>query len=249
VVAAFWYVVFPHQTAVDILFLIFIAAVWLSRAIPPLYASPLTALPLAALGQLMWFRTGIFAILSVRRMKNVGFGFWPAAREWKIGALYFAGLLPVAAVAGWAVHFASPHLRYAGWETTTLIGWNLFRCPVGVALGGELFSAGCCNSGSRAGSATVGGLLLAALVFGSSLVVPAFPNWRFGYWPVAGVFYGMATGGTASVHPWSRTPWPSRRGGSSYCGPRQNVKRARSWIYRELLGSTSDIDRMWDRSG
>ena len=33
VVAAFWYVVFPHQTAVDILFLIFIAAVWLSRAI------------------------------------------------------------------------------------------------------------------------------------------------------------------------------------------------------------------------
>ncbi len=58
VVAAFWYVVFPHQTAVDILFLIFIAAVWLVRAIPPLYASPLAAFPLGLLGQLMWFRTG-----------------------------------------------------------------------------------------------------------------------------------------------------------------------------------------------
>src|SRR5579862_3212996 len=41
VVAAFWYVIFPHQTAVDILFLIFIAAVWLARAIPPLYQSPI----------------------------------------------------------------------------------------------------------------------------------------------------------------------------------------------------------------
>ena len=113
VVAAFWYVVFPHQTAVDILFLIFIAAVWLARAIPPLYESPVAALQLGFLGQLMWFRTGIFAILSVRRMKNVGFGFWPAAREWKIGALYFVGLMPVAAAGGWALHFASPHLALA----------------------------------------------------------------------------------------------------------------------------------------
>jgi len=143
VVAAFWYVVFPHQTAVDILFLIFIAAVWLAHAIPPLYASPVAALQLGFLGQLMWFRTGIFAMLSVRRMKNVGFGFWPAAREWKIGALYFAGLMPVAATAGWAVHFASPHLRYAGWERTTLIGLaTFFGILWVVALGEEFFFRG-----------------------------------------------------------------------------------------------------------
>src|SRR5579872_5756028 len=126
VVAAFWYVVFPHPTSVDILFLIFIAAVWLSRAIPPLYPSPLDALPLGALGQLMWFRTGLFAMLSVRRMKNIGFGFWPAGREWKIVALYFAALAPVAAAAGWALHWARPHLRYAGWARTTLIGLATF---------------------------------------------------------------------------------------------------------------------------
>ena len=91
----------------------------------------------------MWFRTGIFAILSVRRMKNVGFGFWPAAREWKIGALYFAGLAPVAAAAGWALHFASPHLRYAGWERTTLIGLaTFFGILWVVALGEEFFFRG-----------------------------------------------------------------------------------------------------------
>jgi uncharacterized protein len=196
VVAAFWYVVFPHQTAVDILFLIFIAAVWLARAIPPLYASPLAALPLGSLGQLMWFRTGIFAILSVRRMKNVGFGFWPAPREWKIGALYFVALAPVAAAAGWALHFASPHLRYAGWERTTLIGLaTFFGILWVVALGEEFFFRGLLQQWIAGWlRSDWAGLLLAALLFGSvHLWYRVFPNWRFATLAgVSGVFYGMA---------------------------------------------------------
>jgi len=196
VVSAFWYVVFPHQTAVDILFLIFIAAVWLARAIPPLYASPFAALPLGLLGQLMWFRTGIFAILSVRRMKNVGFGFWPATREWKIGALYFVGLAPVAAAAGWALHFASPHLRYAGWERTTLIGLaTFFGILWVVALGEEFFFRGLLQQWIAGWlRSDWAGLLLAALLFGVvHLWYRDFPNWRFAALAgVAGVFYGMA---------------------------------------------------------
>jgi membrane protease YdiL (CAAX protease family) len=196
VVAAFWYVVFPHQTAVDVLFLIFIAAVWLARAIPPLYASPLAALPLGLLGQLMWFRTGIFAILSVRRMKNIGFGFWPLAREWKIGALYFAGLAPVAAAAGWALHFARPHLHYAGWERTTLIGLaTFFGILWVVALGEEFFFRGLLQQWIASWlRSDWGGLLLAALLFGSvHLWYRVFPNWRFAILAgLAGVFYGMA---------------------------------------------------------
>jgi membrane protease YdiL (CAAX protease family) len=196
VVAAFWYAVFPHQTAVDILFLIFIAAVWLARAIPPLYASPLAALPMGLLGQLMWFRTGIFAILSVRRKKNVGFGFWPVAREWKIGALYFAGLAPVAAAAGWALHFARPHLRYSGWERTTLIGLvTFFGILWVVALGEEFFFRGLLQQWIAGWLRSEwAGLLLAALLFGSvHLWYRGFPNWRFAALAgVAGVFYGMA---------------------------------------------------------
>jgi membrane protease YdiL (CAAX protease family) len=196
VVAAFWYVVFPHQTAVDILFLVFVAAVWLARAIPPLYASPLAALQLGFLGQLMWFRTGLFAMLSVRRMKNVGFGFWPAAREWKIGALYFAGLMPVAAAAGWALHFARPHLRYAGLERTTLIGLATFFGTLWVlALGEEFLFRGLLQQWIAGWLRSEwAGLLLAALLFGCvHLWYQAFPNWRFAALAaVAGVFYGMA---------------------------------------------------------
>ena len=48
--SAFWYVVFPHDTAVDILFLLFVAAVWMSRVVPPLYVTPNPKLPLAVLG-------------------------------------------------------------------------------------------------------------------------------------------------------------------------------------------------------
>src|SRR6266404_164400 len=115
-VSAFWYVVFPHETPVDILFLVFIAAVWLSRVIPPLYAAPTPKLPLAILGQLMWFRTGLLAMLSVRRVKNIGFGFWPRPREWEIGTLYFALLLPVAGVCAWFLKVARPHLEISAWE-------------------------------------------------------------------------------------------------------------------------------------
>jgi membrane protease YdiL (CAAX protease family) len=144
----------------------------------------------------MWFRTGIFAILSVRRMKNVGFGFWPAGREWRIGALYFVGLAPVAAAAGWALHFARPHLRYPGWERTTLIGLaTFFGILWVVALGEEFFFRGLLQQWIAGWlHSEWGGLLLAALLFGTvHLWYRAFPNWRFAALAgVAGVFYGMA---------------------------------------------------------
>src|SRR5713226_5158193 len=63
VAAAFWYVLFPRRPASDILFLLFIALVVLLRVLPRLYASSNPKLPLAVLGQLMWFRTGLFAML------------------------------------------------------------------------------------------------------------------------------------------------------------------------------------------
>lgn len=195
-VASFWYVDLPHRISVDVLFLIFIAAVWLLRVIPPLYVSPNSKLPLAILGQLMWFRTGLFAMLSVRRMPNIGFGFWPAPREWKIGALYFAGFLPVAAAAAWATAFTHPHLRYASWEKTTLIGLaTFFGILWVVALGEEFFFRGLLQQWiARWLKSEWAGLALASLLFGAvHLWYRPFPNWRIV--PVAtclGLFCGLA---------------------------------------------------------
>ena len=194
--SAFWYVIFPHQTAVDILFLVVIAVVWMSRVIPPLYAAPSAKIPLAILGQLMWFRSGLLAMLSVRRMKNIGFGFWPRASEWKIGALYFLGFIPIATAVAWATAFTRPHLRYATWEKTSLVAIaTFFGILWVVALGEEFFFRGLLQQWiTRWLRSDWGGLLLTSLLFGSvHLWYRSFPNWRIV--PVAallGLFCGLA---------------------------------------------------------
>ncbi len=194
--SAFWYIVFPHETSVDILFLIFVAAVWMSRVVPPLYVTPNAKLPLAVLGQLMWFRTGLLAMLSVRGIPNIGFGFWPRASEWKIGALYFLGFLPVAAAASWATGFAHPHMRYGTLEKNVTVGIaTFFGILWVVALGEEFFFRGLLQQWLTRwlGNEWVG-LLAASLLFGSvHLWYRSFPNWRI--LPISvllGVFCGLA---------------------------------------------------------
>ena len=194
--ASFWYVIFPHTALADIFYLMAMAVVWLTKVIPHQYADPNPKIPLAALGQLMWFRTGLFSMVSVRKARNIGFGFWPAASEWKIGALYFAALLPVAAGAGWLIGFARPHLRYTGWDRLPLATVATFFGVLWVlALGEEFFFRGLLQQwlvewlGNEWAA-----LLLASAVFGSlHLWFSAFPNWRFAALAaIAGVFYGLA---------------------------------------------------------
>ncbi|MSV35451.1 MAG: CPBP family intramembrane metalloprotease [Bryobacterales bacterium] len=168
----------------------------MSRVIPPLYVTPDAKLPLSVLGQLMWFRTGLLAMLSVRRMPNIGFGFWPQAGEWKIGALYFLGFLPVAAAASWATAFARPHLRYDSLEKNIIVAIaTFFGILWVVALGEEFFFRGLLQQWlTRWLGNEWGGLLLASLLFGSvHLWYRSFPNWRI--LPVSallGVFCGLA---------------------------------------------------------
>jgi membrane protease YdiL (CAAX protease family) len=195
-VAAFWYVCFPHRTPIDIVFLLVIALVVLLRILPRFYVSPNPKLPLAILGQLMWFRTGLFAMLSVRRAKNIGFGFWPGAREWKIGALYFALLLPVVGALAWITRVARPHLQFSGFERTTILTVATFFGTLWViALGEEFFFRGLLQQWATAWlKSEWGGLALTSLLFGAAhLWFRDFPNWRFAIVAaVAGAFYGLA---------------------------------------------------------
>lgn len=197
-VVSFWYVLLPHRALTDILFLIFMAGIYvmLSRGIPELYVSPHPKLPLRILGQLMWIRTGVFAMLSVRRIKGVGFGFWPAMREWKIGAIYYALFLPVAAALAWRMGFAKPHWPLYGWEKVSLLTLATFFVVLWVlALGEEFFFRGLLQQWMTAWLANEwAGLIVTSLLFGGvHLWFRTFPNWHFALLAgIAGIFYGLA---------------------------------------------------------
>lgn len=193
---AFWYILLPHRAPADLLFLFLVALVWLTRVFQPLYISPHPRLPLYVLGQLMWIRTAAFALLSVRRVGGVGFGFWPGASEWKIGLMYYVLFLPVAAPLASAIGFAKPHLVSGGWERMALLATGTFFGILWVtALAEEFFFRGLLQQwlGAWLGSEWAG-LAVASLLFGSAhLWFRSFPNWRFAALAaVSGIFYGMA---------------------------------------------------------
>jgi membrane protease YdiL (CAAX protease family) len=178
--ASFWFVLLPPVPASDIFFLIFIAVVWVSRILHPFYSN-VARLPLEALLQLMWFRTGLFDMVSIRRMQNVGFGFWPNQREWKIGALWFLIFLPLAFTLGWSIGFVGHPRISAGWERTSLLAVGTFFGALWVlSLGEEFFFRGLLQQWmTRWLKNEWAGLIGASLVFGAAhLWFRAFPNWR-----------------------------------------------------------------------
>jgi membrane protease YdiL (CAAX protease family) len=195
-VASLWFVVFPHRSLSDVLFLALIGTVAFSRILQAQYVDPHPRLPLGVLGQLMWIRTAAFALLSVRRVKGVGFGFWPDARHWRIGALYYVAFLPAAALVAWAVKFGTPHAPAAGWERIPALAVGTFFGILWVvALGEEFFFRGLLQqwTGVWLGNEWIG-LALTSLLFGAvHLWLRAFPDWQFAALAAtAGVFYGLA---------------------------------------------------------
>jgi membrane protease YdiL (CAAX protease family) len=195
-VASLWYGILPHRAATDLLFLALVGVVAFSKILQAQYEDPHPRLTIGILGQLMWIRTAAFALLSVRRVQGVGFGFWPDRRHWKIGALCYLAMLPAAALVAWLVKFGAPHFPAAGWERTTVLAvGNFFGILWVVALGEEFFFRGLLQqwAGSWLGNEWLG-LLLTSLLFGAvHLWLRAFPDWQFAALAAtAGVFYGLA---------------------------------------------------------
>jgi CAAX protease family protein len=193
--ASFWYVLLPHKPATDLLFLLLMAVVMVFRVFPQLYPAPHPKIPLQTLGQLMWIRTGALAMLSIRRVRGVGFGFWPQGREWKIGALYYVAALPAIAAVAWWINFAKPRMP-SGWERTSFLAVATFFGTLWViALGEEFLFRGLLQQwlGVWLGSEWIG-LIAASVLFGSvHLPFGHFPNWRFFVLAtLQGIVYGLA---------------------------------------------------------
>ncbi len=201
--AAFWYVFAAKSGVFDVLFLVFLAAVMLFRVFPHIYISPHPKLPLYALGQAMWVRTGVFVMLAIRRVSGVGFGFWPDRRHWKVGVLYYFLFLICSVELAVLIHFAAPHWPRWGWEKTSFVAIATFFGVLWVvALGEEFFFRGLLQQwiGKWVRSEKAG-LLITAVLFGAvHLWFRSFPNWRFAIMAaLAGVFYGMAFRQTKSI--------------------------------------------------
>ncbi|HUA85369.1 MAG TPA: CPBP family intramembrane glutamic endopeptidase [Bryobacteraceae bacterium] len=193
--ASFWFVFLPPAPASDIFFLVFIALVWLSRILHPDYPN-LSRIPLEALLQLMWFRTGLFAMVVIRRVQNVGFGFWPRKNEWKTGAVWFLIFLPIAFLLGRFVGFVGKPRVALGWERASLLSVGTFFGALWVlALGEEFFFRGLLQQWmTRWFGSEWAGLAGASVIFGAAhLWFRAFPNWRIAVLAtVLGACCGMA---------------------------------------------------------
>ena len=97
------------------------AAPVLLKVFNDIYADPFPRLQLFVLGILMWYRTGLLAVLSIRKMEGINFGFVPGRKDWAVGIAKFC-LLPspgsAALAGGWIFSASVPRragcCRFAG---------------------------------------------------------------------------------------------------------------------------------------
>jgi hypothetical protein len=193
---SFWYVWLPRGPAADIAFLVLISGIVLERRFRAVYLTPEPRLHLEILGQLMWIRLGVSAVLMLRRMEGVGFGFLPSRREWWIGAAHYLCFAPLGvglALASGFARFRPPPASW--WELAPIAAATFLGMLWVVALGEEFFFRGLLQQwlGEWLRSPIAGWLMASALFGLAHLPFRSFPNWRFAaIATLAGLFYGRA---------------------------------------------------------
>jgi membrane protease YdiL (CAAX protease family) len=189
-VAAYWLPRLPRS--LDFAFLAFMGGVYLFKVIRVPYVEPYPDLRADALGQLMWFRLGLAAVLSFRYDERMGFGFLPRAREWRTGLVHFALMAPVAAAAAWAIGFAELRLTPGYWWKAPATFFGILWV---VALAEETFFRGILLQRLVDRLGVPAALAISSAAFGAVHLwyANAFPNWKFALMAaLAGVFYSSA---------------------------------------------------------
>ncbi|HET8546843.1 MAG TPA: CPBP family intramembrane glutamic endopeptidase [Bryobacteraceae bacterium] len=202
--ASWWFILLPRNAAVDIGFLALLAAPIIADLFKRIYPAPTPKIAVQILGVSMWVRTGMLAILSIRRMEGIGFGFVPRAREWLIGVRYFAYFLPIGAALAAGLAFIRPEAPSLSLRTVVLTIATFAGVLWVLALSEEFFFRGILQQQlSRWLRSEWAGLICASILFGLvHLWFRAFPNWRFALLAtVAGVFYGLAYMRGRSIRP------------------------------------------------
>lgn len=216
--ASFWYVVLPHVAMADVLFLIGLSAVLLTKVFGHIYAGLSPKLYPEYLGHLMWIRVAAVAFLCQRRVQGIGFGFLPSRTDWAVGIEFYVLFLPVGAFFGYWLRVIRYHPpAFIWWKVAVLAIATFIGILWVVALSEEFVFRGLLQQWlSTWLRSKTAGLVLASILFGSVHVWYGrpFPNWRFAIVAAAaGIFYGLAFRTAGSIraamvtHALSVTTW------------------------------------------
>jgi membrane protease YdiL (CAAX protease family) len=194
--ASAWFRMVPRGRVADFAYIALVAAPLLFKLFPLLYPRAHDDLRLDFLGQLMWIRAAIVAVLHDRPQRGIHFGFIPTRQEWRTGLKWFAfALPPVLGLVVWT-GFASLAIPQAPWWQTAGVAIGTFIGILWVvALSEEFLFRGLLQQWFEeiTGKRWIA-LAAASILFGAvHLGFRGFPNYRFAaIAAVAGVFYGMA---------------------------------------------------------
>jgi membrane protease YdiL (CAAX protease family) len=192
-VASFWFVVFGRRSSTDLAYLALMAAPVLLKVFPAVYADPYD-LQVAVLGALMWYRTGVLAVLSIRQMEGINFGFLPARADWAVGVRNFVYFLPLGFALGYWLDFFSLRTSLNSmWPLVFIVTFVAILWVLATAE--EFFFRGLLQQMlTRVSGNKWVGLLAASMIFGlAHLGFGKFPNWKFVLLATcAGLFYGRA---------------------------------------------------------
>jgi len=194
--AAAWFRFMPRNRIADFLFVAIMASPLIFKVFPLIYPKAHDKLRLDFLGQLLWVRAGVIAVLRDRPQSGVHFGFAPAGHEWSAGLRWFLYALPAVLGLVIATGFASFTAPQDPWwlVVATAAGTFLGIFWV-VALSEEFFFRGLLQQWlTEITTSRWAGLVLASALFGAAhLGFREFPNWRFAaVAAVAGIFYGQS---------------------------------------------------------
>jgi membrane protease YdiL (CAAX protease family) len=193
-----WYRVLPAHPVSDLSFLALVAAVKLGRFAVPIYPTPFRGVEIAFLGDLALFQITVMVLMLERRVPESGYGIWPEAKDWKIGALHFLYFIPIGTALGIglkAMHFARPSEPLK--LVVSFFGWLMV-----LSLAEEFFFRGVLQTWLEEWlHSRSGGLIVASIVFGAAhLWFRGFPNWKWlAIASVLGWFCGRARNQAGSI--------------------------------------------------
>jgi hypothetical protein len=174
---SFWFRLLPHIPIFDLAFLAIVPAVLLGKYFDPVYVSRFRGWrDLIVLGHLALIQMAAVALLEVRRVRDPGYGFIPSLKDCRIGLLYFAGFLVIAAPVAIFLHLGHAPRGVALWK---VVG-SLFGFLWVVAISEEFLVQGVLLdwlaewTRSRTAAMTVTSLLFGSL----HLWFGTFPNWQ-----------------------------------------------------------------------